>query len=130
MESLKQTNPDRHVNGFKVVYITVTEEGGLVNTIKKYVEGHIQGQTEVLVTIDNGGFREDFEGEYEYEPTHNHRLSVTVEKTLEVSEHRVLTLDTADSQDIYGTLQWLLIDIFPQHSTKVSPRNQKPEKQD
>lgn len=127
LESLKQTNPDRHINGFKIVYITVTEEGGLVNTAKKHVEGHIQGRTEVLVSLDNGMFRNDFEGEYEFESSLDHPMPVTVKAPADVKGQRVLTLKTADSQEIYGMLQWLLIDIFPEHSKKLGPPKEKAE---
>lgn len=115
-ELLQQTNPDRRINGFKVVYITVTEEGGLVNKVKKYVEGHIQGRTEILVSLDNGQFRDNFEGEYEFESSIDRPIPVEVKAPANVKGGRVLTLNTADSQEIYGLLQWLLIDIFPEHS--------------
>jgi len=39
MESLTQTNPDRWINGFKTVYITVSEDCGPVDTIKKIRQG-------------------------------------------------------------------------------------------
>lgn len=121
MESLKQTNPDRRVNNFKVVYITVTEEGGFKNKVKKYVEGHIQGRTEVLINLDNGMFSEDFEGDYEFESSLDYPMPVEVKAPANVMDGRVLTLNTADSQEIYGLLQWLLIDIFPEHSVKLGP---------
>lgn len=121
MELLQQTNPDRRINEFKIAYITVTEEGGLANKVKKYVEGHIQGRTEVLVSLDNGMFSDDFEGKYEFESSLDRPMPVEVKAPANVKEGRVLTLSTADSQEIYGLLQWLLINIFPEHSAKLGP---------
>lgn len=126
MESLKQTNPDRHINGFKIGYISVKEEGGPLNTIKKYAKGHLQGQTEVLVSLDNGLFSKDFEGEYEFESSFDRPMPVTVKAPADGKAHRVITLETTDSQEIYGMLQWLLIDVFPEYSGKLGPRENLP----
>jgi hypothetical protein len=35
--------------------------------------------------------------------------------------------DTADSQEIYGLLQWLLIDIFPEYPAKLGPPKEESE---
>lgn len=127
IESLKQTNPDRRINDFKVVYVTVKEEKGLVNTVKKYAEGHLQGHTQVLVSLDNGGFSSDFEGEYEFESSLDHPMPVGVMAPADAQIQRLITLHTTDSQEIYGILQWLLIDIFPEHSTKLGPTTEELE---
>ena len=127
MESLKQTNPDRRINGYKIAFITITTEGGLTNTVKKYTEGHIQGRTEVMISLENGKFANDFEGEYNFESSIDRPMPVTIKAPADTASSRVLTLETADSQEIYGLLQWLLIDIFPNYSGKLGPRKETSE---
>ncbi|WP_121821061.1 hypothetical protein [Halostella salina] len=115
MESIQQTNPDRRINGFEVVYISVKEEDGLWNTLKKYWSGRIQGRTQAFISLDRGAFDEDFEGEYEFESSFDRPMPVTVSAPAETQSQRLVTLQTTESQDVYGLLQWLLIDIFPEH---------------
>jgi hypothetical protein len=52
-------------------------------------------------------------------------MSVKVKSPANVKSQRVLTLNTADSQEIYGLLQWFLIDIFPEYSAKLGPPKEK-----
>lgn len=54
-------------------------------------------------------------------------MPVEVKSPANVKSQRVLTLNTADSQEIYGLLQWLLIDIFPEYSAKLGPPKEESE---
>jgi len=126
MEKMTQTNPDRRINDFRIHYITVTEDGGLTSTAKKYAKGHIRGHTQVFVSLDAPGkFADDFEGEYEFDFSLDHPMPVTINAPAEVEEQRLITLQTTDSQEIYGMLQWLLIDILPEHVAETGSLEEK-----
>jgi hypothetical protein len=54
-------------------------------------------------------------------------IPVEVRSPANIKSQRVLALNTADSQEIYGLLQCLLIDIFPEYLAKLGPPKEKSE---
>lgn len=93
-----------HLAGLDKGSRTGTRQLGSVCSCCCDIKGHIQGQTEVLVSLDNGRFSDDFEGECEFKSSVDRPMPVEVKSPANVKSQRVLTLNTADSQDIYGLL--------------------------
>lgn len=115
-ESILQTNPDFLINGFKIVFISVSEDGGVWNLIKKYLTGEIQGDISAFISIDgNDTFEEDFEGEYHFESSFNRPMPVTISAPGDERSERLIRIDTTNAEEAYGMLQWLLIDVFPDY---------------
>ena len=121
IETLEETHPELQYETeegpvFEIVYVTVLSEAGLTswqgfgNLLKEYITGQLQGKTSVGVSVENGRFVEDFEGDQMFSSNAFGGLKVEVSKASNQDRIRVITIPYANASEVSGYIRWLCID--------------------
>jgi hypothetical protein len=121
IKSIEQTNPDLEFENddgttFEIAYVMVKREAGLTsgiritNLLKEYITGELQGRTAVGISVKEGVFVDDFEGEIEFTSSVYGDLTVEVGGASEYKSLKEVTIPVANASDLSGYIRWLCID--------------------
>lgn len=120
IESIEQTNPNLEFKiddgpTFEIAYVSVRRETGLTNwsgitnLLKEYITGELQGRTAIGISVKDGVFVDDFEGEVEFTSSVYGDLTVEVGGEPEYNSLKEVTIPVANASDLSGYIRWLCI---------------------